>query len=752
MMTTGDFRRVVDSLQVPVALADPRGTLTFANAALAQMAGVDASELVGRSLAELFRGPAQRRVAQGVSRVAEGKAAQAFVDAELATADLSERWVHAVLQPVADEAGGISAVAAVVQDIGAQRDLEGALNLLTARLIALAEHSPVAMLVETGAGDVEILNAPFCALLGLQSAPESLSGLAVKDVLARSERIEPRAVQQAVANPDEPSTLSVTGERGLVQVERQPILVEGEPDGALWIAREAAAAGAATAKAGVEIGLIERIGVELAVALEGLSAVSILAEQIHLDAAIVERFHGIHASTETALTAIGDLVDFSRVSGGIVLQRRQFGLREALARLVERLVTNAEEHGCRLRVKVEQDVADALEGDVERLQLVLRNLVDNAFSLLPGAEILLQITPEFATASAIQLSFSVNAAGADAARASARTSAESGMGVAVARFMVKAMGGTLAIAARGTQEPLYSFTVEFPLCAPPPGPRRATYVSLVGLTVLVVSDDPQQRLEITNLLRGWRMVPLEADNAPMALALLERLEQEGSPVPLVILSNRLPVQDGFLLSFRIKHSPRLRTTLVMMLAREGKPGDAIACRENGIAAYMRYPINDRQLNEAIVAVTGASIDADETPTLVTRHSLREQRKGATVLLVDASRDSQILAAHILGRMDCAVVVAQDLAEALAALDQDLYDVVIVDTALAGLGGADAPKLLRSRMQRAQASVRLIATAVDPSTRFDAEKRAAGFDATIAKPFRREALLGLVRVRATAETP
>src|ERR1700759_63613 len=100
---------------------------------------------------------------------------------------------------------------------------------------------------------------------------------------------------------------------------------------------------------------------------------------------------------------------------------------------------------------------------------------------------------------------------------------------------------------------------------------------------------------------------------------------------------------------------------------------------------MRYPIADRQLNEAIVAVTVASVDADETPTLVTRHSLREQRKGATVLLVDRSRDSQILAVHILGRADCSVVVAQDAPEAFAALDQDVYDVVLVETSLPSLG-------------------------------------------------------------------
>jgi CheY-like chemotaxis protein len=181
----------------------------------------------------------------------------------------------------------------------------------------------------------------------------------------------------------------------------------------------------------------------------------------------------------------------------------------------------------------------------------------------------------------------------------------------------------------------------------------------------------------------------------------------------------------------------------MMLATEGRPGDAIACRENGIAAYMRYPIADRQLNEAIVAVTGASVDADETPTLVTRHSLREHRKGATVLLVDPGRDSQILAAHILGREDCSVVVAQDLKEAFASLEQDLYDIVLADTSLAGLDREDAARVLRSRISRDADKTILVAVSFDHSPAYRSAKRAIGFDATLAKPFRKDDLLGLL---------
>jgi CheY-like chemotaxis protein len=158
---------------------------------------------------------------------------------------------------------------------------------------------------------------------------------------------------------------------------------------------------------------------------------------------------------------------------------------------------------------------------------------------------------------------------------------------------------------------------------------------------------------------------------------------------------------------------------------------------------------DRQLNEAIVAVTGASADAHETPTLVTRHSLREQRKGATVLLIDRSRDSQILAAHVLGRLDCNVVVAHDLEEATAALEQDVYDLVIADTSLAGLGGADAAQALRGLMSRDPEATVLAAASLEHSPSWRAARMKEGFNTTIAKPFRKDDLVALLgRVRRT----
>ena len=155
---------------------------------------------------------------------------------------------------------------------------------------------------------------------------------------------------------------------------------------------------------------------------------------------------------------------------------------------------------------------------------------------------------------------------------------------------------------------------------------------------------------------------------------------------------------------------------------------------------MRYPIADRQLNEAIVAVTGASVDADETPTLVTRHSLREQRKGATILLVDPNRDSQILAAHILGRHDCSVVAAQDLGEATRRARPGHLRHRARRHDASRASRATTRRSCCARASRATPTRRVfVAASLEHSPRYREAKIEIGFNATLAKPFRKDDL-------------
>jgi CheY-like chemotaxis protein len=232
----------------------------------------------------------------------------------------------------------------------------------------------------------------------------------------------------------------------------------------------------------------------------------------------------------------------------------------------------------------------------------------------------------------------------------------------------------------------------------------------------------------------------------MALALLNRLAEEGNPVPLVILENQLPIQDGFLLAFRIRHDEHLAQTLVVMLANQGRPGDALACRENGIAAYLPQPVPKARLLEAIGAVTGADEEARDvginTEVLVTRHTLREERNGLTVLVIEDDAEESQRIEDAFRRVDGAVAIAQSWAEGIAQAAVDVFDMVIVRHDLVPAEAKEAVSTLRTRLLRNGEHTPVFALSRAYSLTFDQECKANGFTAVMLKPAERDELITL----------
>ena len=104
-MPIEDYKRIVESLKLALAVADAKGRIVFANEALVKMCGRPAQALEGMPLAELFARGDQKRVQQNAERVAQGKAGASFIDAELAVASTEPQWVQAALQPALDAKG-----------------------------------------------------------------------------------------------------------------------------------------------------------------------------------------------------------------------------------------------------------------------------------------------------------------------------------------------------------------------------------------------------------------------------------------------------------------------------------------------------------------------------------------------------------------------------------------------------------------------------------------------------------------------
>jgi DNA-binding response OmpR family regulator len=502
-----------------------------------------------------------------------------------------------------------------------------------------------------------------------------------------------------------------------------------------------APAGSATIAAQSQ--LVEKIARNLAITLESAGNAIHRAEQLDLPGAVLENFRRVESAAQSAFSDIAGLLDLPQIeSGDLKLELMEFHLRDRIASMLESVVPMVEDRSIQLRLAVEQDVPEHLVGDGARLMLVLRNLLEAGLSgAQDGGELALVVEPEYSAESQIHLSFRVETIPPKGGARQKIASATGLMQLSLARQIVRAMGsgGTGKIDVRKKKETtIHQFTAVFPYRNVKEPRIRPTFVTLTGLPVLIVSADADQRKELSELARSWRMHPREADNAGVALQLLARMAFESNPIPLVITSNQLPVQDGFLLGFRIKHHSKLRQTAVMMLAKSGKSGDAIACRENGISAYLRHPIAANQINEAISAVMGTQDDdAEATSTLITRHSLREAKAGS-ILIIDPNRDHAIVAIGALRKKDYRVVHTDTADEAYTELSQDVFDLVIIDPMAKGfaeLGIEGIADRLQEKFALTSSSIPVLLAVEE-----DISAVEFGFSGMLKKPYEKETLL------------
>ena len=628
---------LLNALDEPVFEIDAAGHIIYATPALAAWMGRD-KDAGDYAIADMLEPGDRPRFQQTLTRLLDGKTATALLEVTL-DAGSAQLSVELKLAASKREGSKVTAVAGWFRDVSMEKAKEAAANVQGTHLLDLVEHISDACVVENGEGNVEMVNVAFCELFRVEAAPQSLVGIACAELFSQAAAATEKKTApvyfplESLKNEDVEFKFA-NGKRA----KQQSLPVEGEEGiaGRLHIFRTleknaVVATGSATIAAQSQ--LVEKIARNLALTLESAGSAIHRAEQLDLPVGVLENFRRVEYAAQSAFSEIAGLIDLSQVeSGELKLEAMEFHLRDRIANMLESVVPLAEDRGVQLRLSVEQDVPNHLVGDGARLMLVLRSLLEAGLpSAQNGGELALVVEPEYSAENQIHLSFRIETIppkGGTRQKISAPTGL---MQLSLARQIVRAMGtkGAGKLDVREKKETtIHQFTAVFPYRNVKEPRTRPTFVTLTGLHVLIVSADAEQRKELSDLARAWRMQPHEADNAAVALQLMWRAAYEESPIPLVITANQLPVQDGFMLAFRIKHLPRLKQTAVMMLAKSGKPGDAISCRENGISAYLRHPVAANQINEAISAVLGTQDDAEATSTLITRHSLREAKAGS----------------------------------------------------------------------------------------------------------------------------
>ncbi len=475
----------------------------------------------------------------------------------------------------------------------------------------------------------------------------------------------------------------------------------------------------------------------------------------------------VRLSAESLLTVLNDILDFSKIEAGkLEFEAIPFELRETLGEAMHALSFRAHQKGLELVSDVQPDVPESLIGDPGRIRQILGNLVGNAIKFTQHGEILVSVGLHSEGEQKVCLQISVKDTGigiptdrqakifeafSQADGSTTRRFGGTGLGLTISARLVELMGGLMWVESADGQGSCFRFTAWMGVQDKVAPPASVEASQLRDVRVLMVDDNSTNRTVLQGMVSRWGMNPSSADGAEAALAVMETAAREARPFSIAIVDGQMPGIDGFMLVKQIQARPALAGTTIIMLTSIGQKGDAARCRELGISAYLLKPARQDELLETFCRVLGKSPEA-QSPALITRHTLREERGRLQILLAEDNAVNQLLAVRLLEKRGYKVTVAGDGRAAIAALEKQSFDVVLMDVQMPEMDGLQATAAIRAKEQpggRRQPIIAMTAHAL----KGDRERcLAAGMDGYVTKPIRSAELFAAIEIALGKSKP
>ncbi len=500
---------------------------------------------------------------------------------------------------------------------------------------------------------------------------------------------------------------------------------------------------------------------EIRTPMNGIIAATDLAMAEPVSPEVDRYLHIIQNSSYTLLGIINDILDFSKIEAGqLELKERVFRLDEMFDRVMEVFVNQAAEKGIELLVDIEWQTPRILFGDSLRLQQILTNLISNAMKFTPpGGIILISVhdisaTTEGLVDEQVMLFLSVRdtGSGIDPAympylfepftqgdSSFTRKHEGTGLGLSICRKFVEMMHGTIRAESIPGQGSTLSFTIRLIKAGSNLPSRYVFPADIQGLNVLVVDDSADSREIMMKMLRAFGFRVLALSSGAEAVARLSAKAQEQEPIELVLMDGKMPGMDGLTASRIIREELHLSLPIIMMTAfsREITKSEAEKVGTNG---FLAKPIFQSTLFDAIMDAFGkegahrGGVKKDFT----TRASMyKKQLQGCRILVAEDNLTNQQVAQAVLGGAGIAVTMVANGEEAVAAVQRESFDAVLMDIQMPKMNGYEATKAIR---QLPGCDVLPIIAMTAHALKGDEEKcLEAGMDGYVAKPINQDRL-------------